>query len=146
MPRGENLDKVRGNTMFKAGAEQVEIARKGGKTAQKKARERKLMGDIAKELMGMQVTSKKLKDLMKSMGFMEEDCTYQAALVVSIAQKALGGDVKAAQMIRELAGEDPMVALKQQELVLKQEEVQNAISLNVDEQDRVVVYIPDNGR
>ena len=52
-----------------------------------------------------------------------EDATYQDVLLAGILLKAIRGDVRAAEFIRDIAGDSPHLELKKQELKLRKEEL-----------------------
>ena len=61
------------------------------------------------------------------MGFADEDVTNQMALVVSMWREAVGGNVRAAEFLRDTAGQNEKDnadrRIKQKEFKLKQEEL-----------------------
>jgi len=65
----------------------------------------------------------KVRQLLKSFGYDDEDATFQDAMLVSIMIKAIGGDVKASQFLRDTAGENPALDIRKEELKLKKAEL-----------------------
>lgn len=117
-----NIDNIKGKGFDNRSTEEVrEIARKGGVNSGAARRRKKTMKNSAKMLMDMPA-SKAIKQKLKMLGIDEEDATYQMGIIVAMLQEALGGDVKAAQFMRELIGEDPKQDLQKKELKLRQDE------------------------
>lgn len=115
-------DNLKGKGFESRSTEEVrEIARKGGQNSGAARRKKRTMKSSAKLLMDMPV-SKQLTAKMKMMGIDEEDATYQMGILVAMLQEALQGNVKAAQFIREMIGEDPKQEMQRKEFKLKQDE------------------------
>lgn len=95
-----------------------EISKKGGKAAQKKKREKKLMREQLEILMSLPLKDEDLRKELKEIGLDTNDIDNQMAVIVSLWNKAISGDVKAIEVIRDTLGEKP-----------KDEVVQN-ISMN----------------
>lgn len=111
--------------MFGSGArsesEERKLQSKGGQNSGAARRRKKNMKQSAKALMDTPV-SKSLAQKMKTMGIDEDDATYQMGIMVAMLQEALGGNVKAAQFIREMIGEDPKQEMQRKEFKLKSDE------------------------
>ena len=101
----------------------------------------------------------KIKPRLLALGINVEEATYQDAFLAGILLKAMKGDVRAAEFIRDIAGESPALNLKKQELQLrknelkfKQEQAAKKAGSDADkpgadgEEERVHIYLPDNGR
>lgn len=117
-----NADNLKGKGFDSRSTDEVrEIARKGGVKSGASRRRKRTMKSGAKLLMEMPAT-KAIAQKMKLLGIEEEDATYQMGVVVAMLQQALDGNVKAAQFLRELAGEDPKQEMQKKELKLKQDE------------------------
>lgn len=117
-----NADNLKGKGFESRSTEEVrEIARKGGVNSGASRRRKRTMKSGAKLLMDMPA-SKAITQKMKLLGIEEEDATYQMGVIVAMLQQALDGNVKAAQFLRELAGEDPKQEMQKKELKLKQDE------------------------
>ena len=84
-------------------SEQREIAIKGGKASGKARREKKNMQQMAEMLLNMEVSKSQqsTKAMMKQLGIKDEDMTYSMSILVSMLAKASGGDVRAAQFLRD---------------------------------------------
>lgn len=94
MARPANADK----TQFRAGAQQVETARKGGRASAAKRRERKTFRE------GLLLL---LQEPIKKDG-KETDKTTQDAVIAGLVKRAISGDVRAAEFIRDTIGEKPV--------------------------------------
>lgn len=117
-----NADNLKGKGFDSRSTDEVrEIARKGGINSGASRRRKRTMKSGAKLLMDMPA-SKAITQKMKLLGIEEEDATYQMGIIVAMLQQALDGNVKAAQFLRELAGEDPKQEMQKKELKLKQDE------------------------
>lgn len=117
-----NADNLKGKGFDSRSTDEVrEIARKGGVNSGASRRKKRTMKSGAKLLMDMPA-SKAVTQKMKLLGIAEEDATYQMGIIVSMLQEALAGNVKAAQFLRELVGEDPKQEMQKKELKLKQDE------------------------
>lgn len=115
-------DNLKGKGFDSRSTEEVrEIARKGGVNSGASRRRKRTMKSGAKMLMDMPA-SKAITQKLKLLGIPEEDATYQMGVMVAMLQQALDGNVKAAQFIRELVGEDPKQEMQKKELKLRQDE------------------------
>lgn len=115
-------DNLKGKGFESRSTDEVrEIARKGGVNSGASRRRKRTMKSGAKMLMDMPA-SKAITQKLKLLGIDEEDATYQMGVMVAMLQQALDGNVKAAQFIRELVGEDPKQEMQKKELKLRQDE------------------------
>ena len=98
-----------------------------------------------------------VKELLSVFGYDETDATYQDVLLAGIMLKAIKGDVRAAEFIRDTGGDSPHLDLKKQELKLRKEELRfkqeqemkkaaNEAGAEDGEKEAVHIYLPDNGR
>lgn len=90
--------------------EQKEIARKGGIASGKVRREKKMLRDTLEELLKMPMKDGKLADIdeIKSIaGVKGKNITMQEAIMLSMLGKAVNGDVKAAEYVRDTIGQKP---------------------------------------
>ena len=94
--REENLKKGKA-TRFKAGEEQAKIARKGAEASAKKRKEKKLLKDCFDELLSREWEN---KNGQKSTG--------AEAITLTMFKKALAGDPKAFEIVRDTAGQKPV--------------------------------------
>ena len=65
-----------------------------------------------------------VKPRLLALGVNAEDATYQDVLLAGILLKAMKGDVRAAEFVRDTIGESPALALKGKELQLRKSELQ----------------------
>ena len=89
-------------------AEQREIAKKGGIASGKSRREKKAMKDTLNELLSMPLKSGKAADVetIKNLAALKgKNITVQEAIMLAQIQKALKGDTKAAEYIRDTSGQ-----------------------------------------
>lgn len=94
--REENLKKGKA-TQFKAGEKQAAIAKKGGIASGKAKREKKLLKDCFDELLSREWEN---KNGQKSTG--------AEAITLTMFKKALAGDPKAFEIVRDTAGQKPV--------------------------------------
>lgn len=80
---------------------------KGGKASAKARRERKMIAEQMKLLLSLPVTSDKLTKQIQSLGFENSEINNQLAMVVSVYQEALKGNMKAVEILRDTIGEKP---------------------------------------
>ncbi len=149
-------------TPFRSVEEAREAGRKGGVASGKTRRRKKAMKQAAAMLLNMDVSSsgafgKEMKKRLVALGLDEDDVTYQDALLASILLEAMKGDVRAAEFMRDTAGESPYMDVKKQELKLRKEELRfrqelemkkgaNEAESEEGEKEAVHIYLPDNGR
>ena len=97
-------------TQFKAGEQQAEIARKGGKASAESKRRKKEMRERLELLLSMPIGNGKGADLekIKSYGAIKgKNVTVEDAILIAIAKKAMKGDIPAGTFIRDTVGEKP---------------------------------------
>ena len=97
MPSGrtkEDLAKISKKTQFKAGKEQVEIARKAGYASGVAKREKRLMREILDELLARKAGN--------------SDMSCKEAILVRAVKQAIDGDSKAREFVRDTIGEKPV--------------------------------------
>ena len=88
-------------------AEQREIARKGGIASGEKRREKKAMKETLETLLQMPLKSDKAVDLdeIKDIAALKgKNITVQEAIMLAQIQKAMKGDTKAAEYVRDTSG------------------------------------------
>ena len=94
-------------TQFRTGDEQVKTATKGGIASGKTRRERKAMKDTLEALLSMPLKSGKavdvehIKDLAALNG---KNITVQEAIMLAQIKKAMKGDTRAAEYLRDTSG------------------------------------------
>ena len=111
MANNANLKKGNPETQFKAGQEQVEIARKGGKASAAKRREKKPMEQSLQILLNLAVSDSTLTDPTDNDVFNKvkgKNLTVQDKILVEVIKKALKGDLKAIEFLRDTSGQKPI--------------------------------------
>ena len=94
MAQFEEGNPIGAETRFKAGAEQGEIARRGGYASQKAQREKKSLKNALKALLEMDHTNKQG----------EKKSGYEV-IAIGLYNKAMKGDTKAVKLMAELVEE-----------------------------------------
>lgn len=92
-------------------AEQREIARAGGIASGKARREKKAMKETLEALLSLPMKSGKSVDVEAVKNFAAlrgKNITVQEAMAIAMLQKAMKGNVKAAEWIRDTAGQKPV--------------------------------------
>ena len=89
--------------------EQREIRRKGGIASGKVRREKKLIRDVASSVLSLQapISQNARKDMAERWGVTEDDIDVMFVSIATIASKAMKGDTKAFEVIRDSAGQKP---------------------------------------
>lgn len=98
-------------TQFRTGEEQVATATKGGIASGKARREKKAMRETLEALLSMPMKGGKTADVEAIKNFAElkgKNITVQDAMVIAMLQKAMKGNVTAAEWIRDTAGQKPV--------------------------------------
>lgn len=129
MANAENLKKGKA-TQFKSGKNAVENGRKAGVASGASRRRKRAMRQAAAMLLNTQIPMNErgpfmgtVKTLLKTFGYTPDDATYQDALLAGIMLEAMKGDVRAAEFIRDTAGESPALDIRKAELKMRQEEL-----------------------
>lgn len=129
MANAENLKKGKA-TQFKSGKDAVENGRKAGVASGASRRRKRAMRQAAAMLLNTQIPMNErgpfmgtVKTLLKTFGYTPDDATYQDALLAGIMLEAMKGDVRAAEFIRDTAGESPALDIRKAELKIRQEEL-----------------------
>ncbi len=130
MANAENLKKGKA-TQFKSGEDAAENGKKGGTASGASRRRKRAMRQAASMLLNTQIPAnarapfmKTVKALLGAFGYELNDATYQDALLAGIMLEAMKGDVRAAEFIRDTAGESPVLDIRNAELKLRREELQ----------------------
>ena len=92
-------------------AEQREIAKKGGVASGKARREKKALRETLEQLLAMPMKDGKSTDIdkIKSIaGLKGKNITMLEAIMLSMLQKAVKGDVRASEYIRDTIGQKPV--------------------------------------
>lgn len=107
----------------------VKNGKKGGVASGAARRRRKTMRQTLNILLSTGLDASEQKFVEKvtprllALGIDMEDATYQDVLLAGILLKAIRGDVRAAEFIRDTGGDSPHLELKKQELKLRKEEL-----------------------
>ena len=151
-------------TQFQSGEEAAKSGQKGGVASGASRRRRKAMKQAVNTLLGAGLDTSEgefleiIRPRLMALGINEEDATFQDVLLAGIMLKAMKGDVRAAEFIRDTVGENPTLAIRKQELQLRKKELQlkeeqakkaesDADKPGADgDEERVHIYLPDNGR
>lgn len=166
MANEENLKRGKA-TQFQDGEEAARNGHKGGVASGASRRRRKAMKQAVNTLLGAGLDTSEgefldiIKPRLQALGIDVDDATYQDVLLAGIMLKAMKGDVRAAEFIRDTVGENPALAIRKQELQLRkselkfrQEQATKKAESGADmlgenaggEEERVHIYLPDNGR
>lgn len=122
-----NLKRGGSSAQFVAGRQQSEIARKGGKARQQKAREERTYREMLEIVLAAHpVITPRIRDNLIAAGLDPDNGDYTMAFlqVVAQSQKAVIGDGQAYQRILEMRGEDPKTQLQQEALAIEKEALQ----------------------
>lgn len=129
MANEENLKKGKA-TQFKSGKNAVENGRKAGVASGVARRRKRAMRQAAAALLDTPIPLTErsafmatVKNLLKTFGQDPENATYQDTMLASILLEAIKGDVRAAEFIRDTAGESPVLDIRKAELKLRHEEL-----------------------
>lgn len=83
-----------------------ESGRKGGIKSGENRRKKRAMKNAAKLLLDMPISHENISDQLRAMGFADEDLTNQMAVMVSVFKEAMSGNIRAAEFLRDTAGEN----------------------------------------
>lgn len=107
MANNDNLKKGNPETQFESGRAAVESGRKGGIASGKAKRERKAMKDTLGALLAMPLKNDAVTDIedIQSLAALNgKNITVQEAIMLGQIKKAVKGDTKAAEYIRDTSG------------------------------------------
>ena len=95
-------------TRIRSGEEAAEMGMRGGINSGAVRRKKAAMRDYAQFILGIKrkVSDKTLQQL-REMGISEEEVTGQTLALMKIMDKAIAGDIKAMEFLRDTAGEKP---------------------------------------
>ena len=88
--------------------EASKAGKKGGVASGKARRQKKLMRQQMEMLLELPIKSRKIREQLEELGIDSNELTNQMALIVSMYQKALKGDTKAFEILRDTIGEKPV--------------------------------------
>ena len=115
MANTQNLKKGNPETQFESGQQAVESGRKGGIASGIAKRERKAMKDTLGALLTMSIKEGVTTDIesIQSIAALNgKNITVQEAIMLAQIQKAIKGDTKAAEYIRDTSGNKLKEALE----------------------------------
>ena len=109
--------------------EQREIARKGGIESGKARRRKRTMKEAAQIILNAHVSAEKA-ELLKKCGIAEQDCTNLMLIMAKAVQMAADGDLKAAEFVRDILGENPQYKIyeKRLEYLVADKEAKHSIA------------------
>ncbi len=116
MPNEKNLIPFNERTE----SEQRKIQSQGGKASGASRRRKRDMAKAMKMLLDMPAVPG-TDEYLKQFGFQESDMTNQMAMLSAIFMKAMRGDVRAAEFIRDTAGYNPKIRLEEKRFEAEQE-------------------------
>lgn len=90
--------------------ERRQLAKKAGKASGKARREKKAMRENLETILAMTLKSGKLADIDSVQNFAAlagKNITVQDAILIKQTQKAMMGDTRAAEFVRDLSGNKP---------------------------------------
>ena len=93
--------------------EQREIARKGGIASGKARRKKKLIKEQLELLLSLPLKDENAKKKLKQLGIDVDNLDNQMAMVISMWNKAIKGDVQAFNSIRDTIGEKPIEQIQE---------------------------------
>lgn len=88
--------------------EHKKISAKGGANSQKTRKRRKMLKEQLEILLSIPLNDEEIKEKIKDLGIISDDeMNNQMAIVIALYEKALSGDTKAFEIIRDTVGEKP---------------------------------------
>lgn len=123
----------------------VEQAKKGGLASAESKKRKKTMRENAELLLSLPLQEGELKEQIKKLGLEDDEVTNQMAVMVSLFQKALSGDVNAFNSLQATKGEKPVaeVVLTPKKTDIDVEEIKKRLPPVVNEKDIVIVEEKD---
>ena len=108
--------------------EQRKIAQKGGIESGKARRRKRTMKEAAQIVLNAPVSADKA-ELLKKYGMAEQDCTNLMLIMAKAVQMAADGDLKAAEFVRDILGENPQYKIheKRLEYLIADKEANHAV-------------------
>lgn len=85
----------------------------GGRISQAHRRRKKLLREIANDILSMKLQNEEeITAALREGGLDDEDIDYAAGIILAQAIKAMGGDTRAAEFIRDTSGQKPSDSLQ----------------------------------
>lgn len=141
MANEENLIPITKRTKSEA----REISKKGGQASGAARRKKKTMKQVANYLLSLPVVEELQEEMIQS-GIASDDADNQTALVFSMMQRAIKGNVTAAQFIANITGSTAMTEAEREKIKLEKKrlKLEEAKLLHNDTaEDESVVIIND---
>ena len=132
--------------------EQRKIRSAGGKKSGEVRRKKRDAKQAAKLILNLPVEFDAVKSNLKKMGVDPDDMTNMVALMARMFTKGMEGDCKAAQLLLEMSGDTQRQKNEDARLKMDKEkhrremEIMSGDSNHTEEDEDLVIYIPDNGR
>lgn len=79
--------------------------KKGGIASGKARQKKRAMRDNMLDILNTPIDDKESMDELKALGVEESECTYSMLLMARTLKKAMGGDIRAVQCVREIIGD-----------------------------------------
>lgn len=89
----------------------AEMGRRGGIAAQKTIKRKKHLRDSLKTILSLEPNDRN-KQKLSDMGIPDDEMTNEMLMAIAMFQKAIKGDVRAAEYIRDLTGQQPQTKLE----------------------------------
>lgn len=124
--------------------EERAIQSKGGTSSGKARRRKRDMMKAMQWLLNMPASGNADK-FLESLGIDENDRTNQVAILSAIAMKAMSGDVRAAEFVRDTAGYNPRQRLEERRFEAEQEITQGGSGVVSDWIDAIPDAPPPDG-
>lgn len=116
MPNEKNLIPFNERTE----SEQRKIQSQGGKASGKARRRKRDMKKAMQMILDLPATGQ-AEQFLQTLGIDERDRTNQTAMLLAIAMKAMSGDVRAAEFVRDTSGHNPRYQLEERRFEAEQE-------------------------
>lgn len=104
MANEKNLEKGKA-TQFRAGEEQVEVARQGGIASGVARRRKRALKEAAELYLSLPLRDGRKRNALLKDGIDPEDIDNQMAVIVGLTKVAQAGDTKSAKLLFEILGE-----------------------------------------
>lgn len=85
--------------------EKRQIGIKGGKASGEARRRKKNMRECLSLLLQLDIKSPKVREQLTKLGVTDEEMTNEMAMMVSVMNKAMKGDIQAVNFIRDTSGQ-----------------------------------------
>ena len=96
-------------------------ARNAGIQSGKARRRKRAMKTAARALLDMKTTDAEAIKRLQEIGLQDDEMTNATVILTAMIDRAIDGDVRAAQFLRDTAGESPQDRMRQEELKRRRE-------------------------